>query len=169
MEAWRLHPWRCSRQGWTRPWAGSHNLSFAPLQLRARSVWENSKHWGCRTRQETHADLNSLKNHLYCTVTAPRECVITDAAIEDQKALSCQNSGSEKIQLPWILIRGTAFPNLVTKEKLESLIPTFTLLAKGTSIRKNNLKWESYRTLSERIFAQVLLCFSSSLDSLTTT
>lgn len=133
MEVWRLHPWS-SRLCWTRPWAGSHNLCFALSQLRARSGWENSKPWDCGTRQETHADLNSLKNHLYCTVTAPWECAITDAAIEDQQALSCQNSSFEKIQLPWILICGTAFPNLVTKGKLESLIPTFILLARGTCI-----------------------------------
>lgn len=144
------------------------HLSFVLLQLKAHTVCENSKHWGCRTSQETHADLNSLKNHLYCTVTVLWECVIMDATIEDQQALSCQNSSFEKIQLPWILIYVTAFSNLVPKEKLESFILTFTLLAKVTCIRKNNLKWEIYRTLSEGTSAQDLLCFSSSLDYLTT-
>lgn len=139
--------------GLERPWAVSHNSCLAAWQLRT-ILGELPTLGSGRTRQETHADLHSPKNHLYCTGTVPWECAITGAAIEEQWALSCQNSSFEGIQLPWILIHGTALPNSATKEKLESLTPTFSLLARGTWIGKNNWKGESSRTLSEGIVAQ---------------
>lgn len=142
MEVWRPPPWRSSRLGWLTQF-----LLCCLAARRALSFWENSQHWACRTRQETHADPKSPKNHLYCTGVVPWECAITGAAAGDQWALSCQNSSFEETQLPWILIRGTALPNLVTKEELESLTPTFTLLARKTWIGKNKWKWESYSTL----------------------
>lgn len=140
--------------------------SYSLFSWNSKPIWyvRTLKHWGCRTSQKTHADLNILKNHLYFTVNVLWECVITDATIEDQSALSCQNRSFEKIQLPWILIYVIALPDLATKEKLEHLILTFTLLAKVKYIRMKNFKWEIYRTLSKEACAQVLLCFSSSLD-----